>query len=350
MSKFISSDKLYFHPKALMDWANGFPVDPVTVEVWLTMQCNNACFYCSMKGVKTAKQMSRKEVEKTIDFVSHIGTKGIIFSGGGEPTIHPNFEHAIHLAKAKGLDIGVITNGVALNASMENTILENAKWVRISLDADNSETYKKIRGTDSFSRVVLNVKSLLIRKFNTKSNCTVGLQIVVNKYNYKRIRLITQFMLKEFPLADYIQIRPVETRINETPYSLNELNEIEPQLNFFKNTKKILISDKWDLCFNNAKCDFGFTACHCAEFIGAIDSYGNFSVCCHTTKNKGYQYCNVFEPLSKSFFFSERKSVLEKLGKTRGFNPKICPICCRGSAPNRVLEGLSHEPDHKNFL
>jgi len=342
MAKFISSDKIFNHLDRLCAWKNDEVVYPVTVELHLSNVCNNKCFYCCADGVKDSKVMTKAETKKAIEYVKSIDAKAIIFSGGGEPSVSPFFEDALYYAE--GLDIGVISNGVALDSQKQDTILKTCKWLRISFDADNEELYTKIRGTHSFNIVKSHISEILERKETSKSNCTIGLQIVVNKYNFSRVREIAYWMSKTFPTIDYIQVRPVEMKINEDGYSLNELQEIEPQLKLLRKMSKVIVSDKRDLFFG--KKEFGFTKCHCAEFIGAIDAYGDYYLCCHTIKYPRYKYLNVF---SDDNLIAKRIDVLNKL-PNRGLDPRICFLGCRGSNINRRLEGLIKETEHGNFL
>jgi sulfatase maturation enzyme AslB (radical SAM superfamily) len=181
-------------------------------------------------------------------------------------------------------------------------------------------------------------------------SCTIGTQIVVNNYNYKTIREFVGFVTKTIPGIDYIQVRPLEVLPSENPYSLDMLNEIKPQLNQVRINKKVIVSKKWDLFWDNPKREYGYTACHCAEFIGVIDAYGDAYLCCHTVKNPNYKYCNVFKLKQKENFFLKRIDKLKELGESKGLNPRVCPLQCRGSNLNRRLEGLKNEPEHENFL
>lgn len=350
MDKFIKSDKIFFHLEELVSWSNNKTVHPVTVELHLSNSCNNKCFYCCCNGKKDGHKMSKEKSSIAVDFVAAVGAKGLILSGGGEPTLSSNFESVLYRAKDKGLDIGVITNAVSLTAEKQKAVLSNASWIRVSLDSDRDELYFQIRGTHSFDSVIQNIIHLLTEKSKLNSTCTVGLQIVVNKYNYAVISDIVFFMLGKFPTVDYIQVRPVETKINENVYSIEELNEIECQLKSIKSINKIIISDKWDLFIDNPERKFGFSACHGADFIGAIDAHGNYYLCCHSIGIDEYKYCNIFELKDENDFFIERSNVLSKLGKSKGLNPKVCFLACRGSNINRRLSGLRNEMEHSNFI
>jgi GTP 3',8-cyclase len=339
--KFITSDKVFGQLDRLSEWKETGWTSPVTIEVHPSNKCNNACHYCSMWQVKDAKQMSGVELTKSLKFAENLGAKGIIYSGGGEPLMNTNMEKALKTCK---LDQGIITNGVLLRGSIQDTVLRNCKWVRISLDACNSEQYKRIRGTADMGKVTLHIKQMLALKKKIGSSTTIGLQIVVGKHNYRTITEFCNFCLEQFPDVDYVQVRPIEVRLKEEPYSKEQLSDIFWQLeNELFRKDKVLISAKWDL-FKGDR-EFGFKSCHAAPFIGVIDSYCDYYLCCHMVKQPEYKICNVMEGNTKSL-----KPFYSKFGKALGFNKVTCPVGCRGSSINRVLEGLKNKNEHRNFL
>jgi len=350
MEKYITSDKIFYHLEDLNSWKNNCNVSPITMELHLSNACNNNCYYCCMDKVKDTQIMSEEQTKQAIGFIKKIGAKAIIFSGGGEPTVSPHFDDALFYASEKELDIGVITNGLNLYDQRINDILGRASWVRVSLDAVNPRQYEQIRGSDSFNTAVSNLKKLVETKKELKYGCTVGTQIVVNKYNYKTIREFVNFVTKNIPGIDYIQVRPLEVLPSEDPYPLDMLNEIKPQLNQIKINKKVIVSAKWDLFWDNPNREYGYSACHCAEFIGAIDAYGDYYLCCHTIKNPAYKALNIFDVKYLPKFFLRRDRMINDLGPSKGLNRAFCPVMCRGASLNRRLEGLLNEPEHKNFL
>lgn len=350
--KFISSDKV-IKSEAFIDWKQGKTVKPQVVELHVSNRCNNACFYCSMKNVKDAKIMTDEEIGKSLDFIKAIGGKAVTFSGGGEPFCNTDFlSNLAYATAALDLEAGVITNGVLLTKGMAEMVLSlpKVKWIRISFDAITPEIYKNIRGVDTFEIVRKNIKDLLEVKKESGAKTTVGIQIVVNEYNYKTILKFVEFCEKEFKDIDYIQIRPIETMINDKPYIGFDINVIQNQLKKIRerdNKINVIISDKWDLIFGER--EFGFTKCYCAPFIGVIDAYGDYQLCCHVCKKEEYKICNVFETTPEQFWV-QRRAVFEKLGPALGLNPAVCPLGCRGSNINRVLEGVVQKGDHDLFL
>ena len=345
--KFITPDKIFAHPEELYKWYTDKNVNPITFEVHLTERCNNKCFYCNYK--KSSKDMSIDDFKKVVGKLSKVGVKAVILSGGGEPTLHKNVVDAINVIDSFGMDSAIISNLVLFNEKLYRTILEKCTWCRISFDSSSPEIYKKIRGTEGFGDVIKNIKLLTGYKKKMGSKTTLGLQVVVNKFNmddiYKEIKLSSELGV------DYVQVRPVETMPKEKiPYSKNQYDHIMKQvqrgMRFERKNFKIICSNKWDTInpYNKMRRhDFNF--CHAYLLIGAIDVNGDSYVCCHQIedKNKALCYGNLIkEPVNK--VMSRRKKVISKLDLSR------CYLECRASNINRCLERLKRPSEHINFL
>jgi GTP 3',8-cyclase len=346
---YINSAKIFKHSMVLPD-------KPITVEIHLcgTKICTNKCFYCSFSDKKQGTIMSKKDINYSLKFLKQLGVKGLVFSGGGEPLLSPDFANAIVLAKSYGMSVGVITNGTELKENINKIILENCTWIRVSFDAINKEQYKKIRGVDLFEKTKNNIKQLIKDKIKYESICTIGIQNVVNKYNYKTVKEFAEFCKTTFNGIDYVQIRPIETKIKEKPYNIVQERNIKKQLSEMKskNTEldftQIIISDKWGTVFSKDR-EFGFEKCYCFNVIGTVTSDCNFYLCCHTVDNPKYCFGNIKEMNTKKFFI-ERKKKIKLLGTTLGLNPNVCPISCRGSGTNRSIQGVLVKGEHDNFL
>lgn len=345
MEKFINPNKIFYHPDRLVQWSLGRirAINPITIELHLSNICNNKCLYCSMDKIKDKKMLSYSEVKQAIDFIKAINILSICLTGGGEPTLHPNFIDTIKYIFQKELEIGIITNGIEIHD--HQTILKYSKWIRISIDAADPDTYYAIRRSHSFNQVCDNIDHLI---HDNTGNCVIGIQVVVNKYNYSDLYNSVNLLLKKFPDIHYIHIRPIELKINETAYSFDERKIIFEHLEKLSDNKKLIISDKWNLFKDNKKF-FGFKKCYAAPYIGVIDVYGDFYLCCHTLKNEEYRYCNIFDLKDTKEFFIKREKILQALGANYGLHPNICPLACRGSGINISLEKMIND-QHKNFL
>jgi MoaA/NifB/PqqE/SkfB family radical SAM enzyme len=97
-------------------------------------------------------EMSVNMVVDIITMLKELGCRAITLSGGGEPTMHKNFNHILELLLNSGIKIGLITNGLRLG-TVAPTLLRRITWVRISQSVDNELTNDMKDIVDSFPEV-----------------------------------------------------------------------------------------------------------------------------------------------------------------------------------------------------
>lgn len=175
---------------------------PISVELSLTNRCNLNCVFCSDKDLR-----NRQGVRETLDSdtlfplfqdLKNGGTKGVVIEGGGEPTIHQEFDRIIEYIDDLGLGIGLITNGIR---PLPPSILKRFEWIRVSLDASTPEEYRALKGLDAFEQVMANIHSY------AQSCATVGVGYVVTDQSVGELEALVM-RLRQLG-ASYIQFRPV---------------------------------------------------------------------------------------------------------------------------------------------
>jgi MoaA/NifB/PqqE/SkfB family radical SAM enzyme len=118
---------------------------PVSINLDLTSACNFACPHCvDSKIINTGKYLKIEDIKRTVDILQSHGLLSIILLGGGEPTLHKDFEKIVSFIKSKGLQLGIVTNGSRLS-QVENIVelLEKEDWIRISIDSATEKTFVK---------------------------------------------------------------------------------------------------------------------------------------------------------------------------------------------------------------
>jgi len=129
---------------------------PISAQFVLTNVCNLRCIFCINNTKKNyewcKKTMSKQDVLKTITDLSDLGVKGIEFTGGGEPTLHPNFDDIIKYTVSLGIKPSLVTNGVTLK-NIPIDILKQMDWIRVSINAGR-DNYVKVHGVDCFDDVM----------------------------------------------------------------------------------------------------------------------------------------------------------------------------------------------------
>ena len=106
---------------------------PQSLQVSLTNRCNLSCVFCSVAERDLKQEWDYVELRKAIDSFISVGIKTIEFSGGGEPTLYPDFKQVVSSCYSRGLKIGLITNGLRLIDYQD--ILSFFTWIRISMIA-----------------------------------------------------------------------------------------------------------------------------------------------------------------------------------------------------------------------
>jgi len=75
--------------------------------------CNQMCVHCANPYIVTTDRTKESTEQDIIDQIDS-ATDFVLFTGGGEPTMVMNLPEHIEYAKAKGLRVGVETNGMLL--------------------------------------------------------------------------------------------------------------------------------------------------------------------------------------------------------------------------------------------
>jgi len=116
---------------------------PLSINLDLTTACNFACPHCVDSGIiNTGEYLDIDIVKSSLDTLQSQGLLSVILLGGGEPTLHKDFEEIVRYIKNKKLQLGVVTNGTRLKRVEKIAdLLAEKDWLRISIDAARQETF-----------------------------------------------------------------------------------------------------------------------------------------------------------------------------------------------------------------
>lgn len=199
---------------------------PISVNLDLTTACNFSCPHCvDSRLLNTGDYLDLDTIKKSIDTLQKNGLRSVILIGGGEPTIHKNFEDIMRFVKDRSLQLGIATNGSRLDkVAKASEVLQEGDWLRISLDAGRESTFFKShrpRGRLSLESVLKNVKE--IKRLNPKvqtgySYVIVWGGITVNGYELTpNIDEMEQAVMnaKEYSF-DYVSFKPCLLRLESS--------------------------------------------------------------------------------------------------------------------------------------
>lgn len=208
-----SASKAAAHPDRLTALREGGNPYPVHLHLILSDLCNLACPGCAyrmpgyssneMFGVhdpvthavnnNPARFLPTDMVRRILADCVEMGTKAVEFTGGGEPTLHPEFRALFEEALRLGLDTALITNGLLLaNRSLLDLAIQT-QWLRISVDAATPETYGRVRPSvggpngGNLHRVLDALTAARALRDTARSKCVIGAGFVVQKENWHEL-------------------------------------------------------------------------------------------------------------------------------------------------------------------
>lgn len=214
------------------------PHAPKQMQLIISDLCNQDCSFCAYRmsgyssnelfvgdsekaryGHNNPKRfLPTPKVYEILQDAKNNGVLGIQFTGGGEPTVHPDHEAIFSKALELGFKCALVSNGVNWSDSLI-AMLPQFSWVRVSVDAGTAETYARIRNTPTghFSKVLKNISRLAHAiKSGVPSPCVLGVGYVVTPDNWQEVG-IGSALAKEFG-AHYIRMSAMFNPEGIEPY------------------------------------------------------------------------------------------------------------------------------------
>jgi sulfatase maturation enzyme AslB (radical SAM superfamily) len=188
--------------------AEGRDIAPVTVEIDPVAWCNHACGWC-VDPVHVKQSMPFSLFERLIEELAEFNVEGqrvggVVFKGGGEPSLHPRFAQMVARAADLGFGVGVVTNGSRLE-SCRDSLAAHAAYVRVSVDGPTPESHRHIHGSRDFERILRGVSGLVAAR-GERRHPVIGMSFALDIHS---IHLADEAIgLGERLGADYVLLRP----------------------------------------------------------------------------------------------------------------------------------------------
>ena len=347
LENFDFSKKIFYHPDKIQKYKDGKRPFPTTVEIDLTNNCNHKCsfcFYADSIGRGGMPVLETKIIKKRIKEMKELGVRGISFTGGGEPLLHPDFLEIVTYSKEQGLDIGLITNGSAINQKKVEILNKNLTWIRISMAGGDPESYKKVQGVDQFQKVIDNIKLLNNEKEKLNGKLNIGIRILITPDNINSLSNLSQ-KFNDIKI-DYIQVAPDQFTKDKGKFWYS--NESQ---NKFKRFEESLKSPNIKLLTSNYvwgqdKLDIP-QKCYAHFFQIALCAEGDLIFCKNARGAKKFTLGNIYKNTIKEIWDSKNNKALENWVK-----PSNCGLYCKHIDMNNSMEKIINPKieDTPNFV
>ncbi|MFH1358677.1 MAG: radical SAM protein [archaeon] len=335
-----SSYKLMKHLDSLLKWKETGNTFPHAIDFTLTNKCNNKCPLCFDTGIGADNTTLNLDLAKNIILqFKEVGIKTIVLGGGGDPICHPNLAEILRFINDNNIECAISTNGYGMSDDLIDAIVNCCSFMRISLDADGPDIYKKTHGMgeEVFKEVVDNVRKLVLAKKQNKSEILIGICYLVGPHTIKGVYNATK-LAKELSV-DNIRIRPFYNWGNMQKPQDEELDSIMEELKrcVQLSDENFLVSattNRFELLSEKKACET-YKECNVHHFYTVVSPNAKVYPC-YVLKNKEeFCYGDLSKQSFKEIWASEqRKKAYERI------NLKDCQKHCRFEKINEFLYGI----------
>src|SRR3984893_3350504 len=134
--------------------------EPVCLYLETTNRCNLLCTTCprTYAELEPPADMSWELFTSIVDQVPRL--QRAVLRGVGEPMLVKHLPKMVRYLKDRDVYVLFNTNGTVLNEKNGRALIDaGLDELRVSLDAANAKSYRAVRGTDYFNRILRNVRA-----------------------------------------------------------------------------------------------------------------------------------------------------------------------------------------------
>lgn len=355
MNYIAPRSKLFAHLGTLDAIKRGERPAPVNVEIDLSNRCSLGCSWCHFAYTHTRGPLAGKADKPhgaidggdlmdtnlawhILDDLASAGVKSITWTGGGEPTLHPEFNHIITHAYHLKLEQGIYTHGGHIDQVRAAWIKQLFTWAFVSLDECTPETYRASKGVNRFEAATDGIRRLVA----AEGKATIGIGFLLHRDNYHQVREMVS--LGRSLGVDYVQFRPTIRYEQDAPGELAEdtkwvswaigwLHEFAGDSFVVADIERFRRYQTW--------AGHDYPVCNWAALQTVITPNGKVWRC----TNKREHPDALLGDLSVESF----ETIWARSGGPCQVDAS-CRLMCRGHIPNTQLQPMMAEQVHANFI
>lgn len=359
--------KILHHGARLAALREGGIVMPAQVQLILSDLCDMACGFCAyrLEGYSSNQHFGEQREDGTVnnnpkrmiprgklmeilEDCKAMGVGAIQFTGGGEPTIHPDFYAVVSYAMALGLDVALVTNGGGGRMTDEVArLLAKAVWVRVSLDAGTEDTYAATRrvAKPAFRRTLDNIRLLAQARDDAGSGLILGVGFVVTPENW--LEIVDATRLARAAGANNIRISAAFSPQDEQLFAgfYEQAKDLARQAECLAtHSFKVfnLFGERLEDLRQHAP---DYELCGYQHFVTYIGGDQNVYRCCVTAYNDRGLLGSVKEQRFKDLWVSDLVQA-----KLHGFDARGCERCMFNGKNRLIAYAAEPRPEHVNFV
>lgn len=349
--------KVFAHLDRVAGWRAGQTPAPVTIEIDLSNRCDLGCAGCHFAHTHTRGPWSATAgrslpvhqdrggdladtalILRLLREAATIGVRGVVWSGGGEPTLHPEWRLLVSEAADAGLEQGMYTHGGLLDRASAPFLADLASWVVVSLDAVDAASYSTYKRVPSarFEAACHGVRWM------TDRAAVVGVSFLLSEANW--IQAPRMLELARELGATYATFRPLIETSPSAPGVVSTSREwieiAEPLLLQLAAEPDVELSVQRFRAYRDWSAH-GYTTCQGPTLTTTITPDGRVWVCPNRREFAG----SCLGDLKQESF-----AAIWSRHPGRWLVDQDCRAMCRLHTVNRTLEALDAPRVHAAFI
>jgi MoaA/NifB/PqqE/SkfB family radical SAM enzyme len=195
--------------------------------IQVTRICNQHCLFCS--NPENQRTLSLADCRAALEQLLADGYDGVILTGG-EPTLHPELEAIVELARAAGIQVRMISNGqeTAAPGLLERLQAAGLGHLHVSVHSCRPQVQAQLTGNpESWP----NIAATLERAGRLGLQCDIN--TVICAQNADHLDETVAYMLEHFGFVRHFvwnNIDPKMNRVAEHPETVARLADLELSL------------------------------------------------------------------------------------------------------------------------
>jgi MoaA/NifB/PqqE/SkfB family radical SAM enzyme len=272
-----------------------------------------------------------------LDQLAAAGVRSVVWTGGGEPTLHPQFDAIVRYAEGLGIEQGLYTHGGHIGPERAALLKRALTWVYVSLDAADAGFYKRDKGVDGFEAVCEGVRNLVA----AEDSATVGLGFLLTRHN---VDCIWRMVALGHELGvDYVQFRPTIRYRADAPNQPDEdTGWVRHAMRWLRSYAEdpFVVADLSRFAMYADWQGHGYPTCYWAALQTVITPNGRVWACCNKREHPDALLGDLSQESFADVWARARPVVV---------GPQ-CRVMCRGHVANLTLAHVMHEGAHRNFI
>lgn len=361
---YLSPFKAAHHLEDVHTLRSGLMIPPRNIQIDLEAFCPHSCEFCSYRNVgwqdygpapmqfhaptrvvEGESGMSWEIASKIPEQMKLAGIPAIEITGGGESLVYPHITDFLALCNANDIEVGLVTNGVALNKRIRSFLRrDKLKWVRFSCDAVTADVYSQVHRTPAPAFDTLTRHITELNDWRDPGETLIGISFVITKHNFEQIADAARFY-RELG-ADSIRYTFTFTPDGDGAMTNEQRDVALWQMGVAEKENcdsfKVFTVNRLD-DYNDPNTDF--SKCGYQHFVWAIGYNGTVYPCCIMKYHAGYEIGDLYHQTLLDIVHSDARKKF-----ARDLIVSECKPCYLRNKNKFIEYLLDDQPQHVNFV